>query len=448
MNPPTDRLRHDAIAIYGAAVAAVEPRRALTRALATTPPPQRVRILAMGKAAFPMAAAAIQHLDRLDIPVTGGVVITPDQGESPDPRVRRIAGDHPLPGAGSFAAAAALEQAVAQLTGREEAWVLISGGTTSLIGAPIEGLSPVEYDLLMRALGRAGLPIGDLNRIRKRFSRWGGGRLAVACRAERVRAFVLSDVPGDHPADIGSGPCEPDPTTASEIRQLLETVRATVEVPEVATRLLDRVIRGDLAETPKPGDPGLARVATRVVASNGTALDGAGERARALGYRVIRHPGLIIGDAAGAGRALVRDALAADAGTGTAWIAGGETTVALGGSPGRGGRCQELALAAARELAAAPARRPIVVLAGGTDGRDGPTDAAGAVVDPTTWATIADRGIDPERALAGHDAYPALAAAGALLRQGLTGTNVMDVMVALVGEGTGPQSGSRPLGNR
>ncbi|MCC7131184.1 MAG: DUF4147 domain-containing protein, partial [Gemmatimonadales bacterium] len=265
---------------------------------------------------------------------------------------------------------------------------------------------------------------------------------------ERVRAFVLSDVPGDHPADIGSGPCEPDPTTASEIRQLLETVRATVDVPEVATRLLDRVIRGDLAETPKPGDPGLERVATRIVASNGTALDGAVERAQALGYRVIRHPGLIIGDAAGAGRALVRDALAANAGTGTAWIAGGETTVALGGSPGRGGRCQELALAAARELAAAPARRPIVVLAGGTDGRDGPTDAAGAVVDPTTWATIADRGIDPERALAGHDAYPALAAAGALLRQGLTGTNVMDVMVALVGEGTGPQSGSRPLGNR
>ncbi len=401
----------------------------------------------MGKAAFPMAAAAVQHLDRLEIPVTGGLVVTPDEGDSPDPRLRRVVGDHPLPGARSAAAADALEQAVAQSTPREEAWVLISGGTTSLIGAPIEGVSPIEYQRLTQALGRAGLPIGDLNRIRKRFSRWGAGRLAVACRAERVRAFALSDVPGDHPGDIGSGPCEPDPTTAADVQRLLAAARTGV--PEVATRLLDRVLRGDRPETPKPADPAFARVITRIVASNGTALDGAAERAQALGFRVIRHQGLIIGDAAGAGRALVRDALAADAaGAGTAWIAGGETTVPLGDDAGLGGRCQELTLAAARELAIGSPRRPIVILAGGTDGRDGPTDAAGAVVDATTWATIAARGLDPERALTSHDAYPALAAAGALLRQGLTGTNVMDVMVVLVGDGSNPQSASLPLGHR
>ena len=435
MTRALDRLRHDAIAIYDAAVAAVEPRRALLRSLASTPPPERVRIVALGKAALPMAAGAIEHLDRLEIPVAGGVVVTPDEGPAPDRRLARRTGDHPLPGARSYQAALAVADAAALASPKDEAWVLLSGGTTSLIGAPIDGLSLDEYTRLIDGLGRAGLPIGDLNRLRKRFSRWGAGRLAAACRAGRIRVFALSDVPGDAPADIGSGPCEPDPSTAAELHDVLEAIARRIPLPEAALRLLERVTRRELPETPKPGDPIFDRVTTRIVGSNALALAQGADRAAALGYRVVPVAGPVTGPAEAAGAALVARAMAEPARPSEpiAVIAGGETTVVLGSGPGKGGRCQQLALSAARELAPMGTDPPVVLLAGGTDGRDGPTDAAGAVVDGLTWATITAGHVDPNRALADHDAYPALAAAGALFRPGPTGTNVMDVMVVLRG---------------
>lgn len=429
MNPLLDRLRHDAIAIYDAAVDGVEPRHALTRALALTPPPERVRLLAFGKAAYAMTAAAVQHLERLDIPVSGGVVITSDSGASPDPRLRRLVGDHPLPGAQSEVAAGALAEAIRPADPREETWLLLSGGTTSLIGAPVAGMSSMEYRLLMQALGRAGMPIGDLNRARKRFSRWGGGRLAAALHSGRTRVFSMSDVPGDRPEDIGSGPCAPDPTTASEVADLLR--RANTDIPDLAFRWLDRVVRGDLPETPKPGDRVFDAVSTRVIGSNAVAREQAADRARALGYVAVVDGDLVTGEAAEAGRRIAARALALRAGT--VWIGGGETTVMLGPDHGVGGRCQELALAAARVLEPSAGRPPVVVLAAGTDGRDGPTDAGGAVVHAGTWAAVRAGGLDPERSLARHDAYPALRAAGALLRPGLTGTNVMDVMIVVAG---------------
>ncbi len=437
MNQLLDRLRTDAVAIYAAAVAGVEPRRAVTRAFAGTPPPNPARIIALGKAAYPMAAAAAQHFDRLEVPILGGLVVTPDVGDTPDPRLRRVTGDHPVPGTRSRAAAAALGDALAAINHRDEVWVLISGGTSSLVGAPVDGVSDVEYDLLMRALARAGLPIAVLNRVRKRFSRWGAGRIAAACRGERLRVFLLSDVPGDDPADIGSGPCAPDPSTAAEILSLLDAMGEGTGVPEAALRYLERTVRGMVPETPKPNDPIFDGMTTRLVGSNALALDHAEERALALGYQVRRHTAPIIGEARSVGAELIRSFLADDPPPGTAWIGGGETTVSLGPHHGNGGRCQELALAAAGELAQYRDRRRVTLLAGGTDGRDGPTDAAGAVVDPRTWDAIRQAGLDPDRALARHDAHPALAAAGALLRPGLTGTNVMDVMVVLVGDRPG-----------
>jgi glycerate-2-kinase len=423
------------MAIYDAAVIGVEPRRCLLRALQSTPPPERVRIFALGKAALPMAAAAVEHLDRLEVLLAGGVVVTPDEGESPDRRLLRLVGDHPLPGTRSIEAARAVAEAAALSGPKDEAWVLLSGGTTSLIGAPIDGIGDEEYTRLIAALGRAGLAIGDLNRLRKRFSRFGAGRLATVCRAKRIRVFALSDVPGDAPADIGSGPCEPDPSTATELRPLLDRVAGRVDLPEIAGRLLDRVSAGELPETPKPGDPSFDRVTTRIIGSNAMALAHGAERAAALGYRVVPVAALVTGEATAAGAALVARAMAERVGPSDpiAVVAGGETTVSLGAVHGVGGRCQELALAAARELAPTGGEPPLVLLAAGTDGRDGPTDAAGALVDASTWATIAARDVDPSRALSEHDAYPALAAAGALVRPGLTGTNVMDMMVVLRG---------------
>lgn len=438
-----DQLRHDAISMYDAAIHGVEPSRALTQALATTPPPERVRLIALGKASYAMAAAAVQHLDRLDVPIAGGLVVTPDAGSPPDPRLIRVAGDHPLPGRNSTAAAGALAVAVAEIEPREDVWVLLSGGTTSLIGAPVSEVSPTEYLVLIRALSQSGLPIGDLNRVRKRFSQWGAGRLAHALRAATLRVFALSDVPGDDLADIGSGPTAPDPSTAGEIRRILQRVPRSVTVPDFAWRVLDRVERGDLPETPKPADSVFAGVRSRVIGSNAVARVHAAERARALGYQVVETDTLLTGDAAEAGRTLGR-LVAAYAGGPRAWIWGGETTVSLGEDHGLGGRCQELAIAAAEILAATASDQDILLLAGGTDGRDGPTEAGGAVVDRHSWAAIRAAGLDPSRALARHDAHPALASIGGLLRPGLTGTNVMDIVIAVTGDARDLQ-GKAPL---
>jgi glycerate-2-kinase len=427
----SDRLRDDAVAIYRAGVDAVEPARALGRALATTPPPEdRVWVIALGKAARAMARAAVEHLRLLDVQVAGGLVVT-TSGEPPiEAGLPVLAGDHPLPGADSSAAAAGLGQVVAGVTPHDEVWVLLSGGTSSLVGAPIEEVSAGEFAELHRLVARVGLPIARLNAVRKRFARWGGGRLLQALRSERVRVFALSDVPSDDPADIGSGPCEPDVYRAAEVRRILQEGALWEAAPPAARRYLEGVERGDLPETLKPGEPSVARRSTRVIGGNRAAVAAAADRARTLGYAVVVLPDPLAGEAAEVGVRLARALLADLPRAGRrALIAGGETTVSLGPSPGRGGRCQELALAAAAELAG---RRPgAVLLAAGTDGRDGPTDAAGAVVGPDSWGAIARAGLDPAAALAGHDAYPALDRAGALLRLGPTGTNVMDLVIGL-----------------
>ncbi len=426
-------LRTDALAIYRAALDGADPAAALTAALGEISPRAPVWIIAVGKAARPTVAAALATLERFPTPLRGGLVISPESTED-DSRLPHVRGDHPLPGSGSRAAASALSAVVAQVAPGDEVWVLLSGGATSLLGAPIEGVSDPDYRAFVETVGAAGLPIAGLNLLRKRFSRWGAGRLAVALAAARVRVFAMSDVPGDDLAAIGSGPCVPDGSSASDVRSLLEQYGLTARLPLTIRRELDQVIAGQRPETPKPDAAAFRRVTSRIIGSNAIALDRAAAHAATLGYRVRRLPEPLVGDAAAAGISLARLLVTTPLdGHPIAWLGGGETTVALGHRPGRGGRCQELALAAARNLTDAGADRSLVLLAGGTDGRDGPTDAAGAIVDPTTWPAIAARGVDPELALRRHDAYPALDAVDGLIRIGLTGTNVMDVIVGLAG---------------
>jgi glycerate-2-kinase len=313
-------------------------------------------------------------------------------------------------------------------------WVLLSGGTTSLLGAPVEGITPAELTELYALLLGSGLDITAMNRIRKRFSRWGGGRLALALAPAPVRVYVVSDVIGDDLASIGSGPCVPDPSTAREVRDLLQRSRLWDRIPQSARRQVLAACDGSKAETPKPGDPAFARVTLELIASNGLALEAAAKRAAELGLVPVVENTPLAGEASAAGTSvaatLLQDYAAGSMPQRRCRIWGGETTVTLGETtPGLGGRCQELALSAARALAGAPLG--VSLLAAGTDGRDGPTDAAGAVVDGHTWSAITAAGRDPARDLAAHDAYRALDAAGALLRPGLTGTNVMDVVIGV-----------------
>jgi glycerate 2-kinase len=387
-----------------------------------------------------MARAAVELLVVRGIHPAGGLVVGPGAAESPHPALAYVRGDHPEPGAESLAAAIALASTAARVSGEDEVWVLLSGGTTSLIGAPEPGLTPQELSVIYNLLLGSGLDITATNRVRKRFSRWGGGKLAKALAPARVRVYVVSDVIGDDLASIGSGPCVPDSATADEVHRLLEAAGLWTRIPEAARTMVASVEAGVMPETPKPGDRVFERVTLELIAGNRLALEAAAERATQLGLvpQVIDTP--VAGEAAVAGAHLAatllhncaRDTVPQPTAflPPTCLIWGGETTVSLGeGASGTGGRCQELALAGAKTLA--HARGAVALLAAGTDGRDGPTDAAGAIVDNYTWHAIAEAGRDPAHDLATHNAYRALDAAGALLRTGLTGTNVMDVMIGI-----------------
>lgn len=385
-----------------------------------------------------MARAAVRTLARWGQEPAGGLLVAPTHFPAPHPRIPVVVGDHPEPGPGSLAAAEALGRAAAAVGPDDEVWVLLSGGATSLLAAPVAGIDPGELTVLYHLLLGSGLDITAMNRIRKRFSRWGGGRLAAALAPARVRVFIVSDVIGDDLASIGSGPCVPDPATAADVRELLERARLWDKIPEAARRLVQASASGETAETPKPGDEAFARVTLELIASNRLALEAAANRAAELGLAPVVAETPLAGEASATG-ASVAASLLQNCGPGRntqpaeprrCLIWGGETTVTLGEAPpGLGGRCQEFALAAARVLDGAPPA--VALLAAGTDGRDGPTDAAGAIVDGATWRAAMAAGRTPAHDLATHNAYHALDAAGALLRVGLTGTNVMDVVIGV-----------------
>lgn len=445
--------------LYRAAVTAAAPGPALGRALASHRPEskQRIFLLALGKAAHPMAAEAVDRLRDWGMSPAGGVIVSPAAESPPHPALRSVSGDHPHPGARSFAAAAAVADVVAQVDPADEIWVLLSGGTTSLIGAPIDGVATADLIQLYDLLLGSGLDIAAMNRIRKRFSRWGAGRLTAALAPARVKNFTISDVVGDDLAAIASGPCVPDESTASEVRRALAGAGLWDRTPTSVRDSLEAVLRGQAPETPKPGDPAFKNLYVEIVVSNRLALEAAARRAGELGLSPRVLETALAGEAAPTGRRLAHLLVNYSESSGPqpgglhkdalCLIWGGETTVTLGPTPGLGGRNQELALAAAQILAQHPPppanpAASMAFLSAGTDGRDGPTDAAGAIVDPATWGRIGAAGRDPEADLAGHNAFPALDAAGALIRTQPTGTNVMDIVLGYRAAAGVPDSAS------
>ena len=431
--------------LFHAAVAAADPGAAMEAALATTPisPAGRLFLLALGKASPAMARAALAWSRERGKPMSGGVVISPDLvTDRHPPVIHYLMGDHPIPGENSALAADAIDKLSRELRNEDEVWVLLSGGTTSLVGAPVPGVRPDDYTGLCELLLGSGLDIRATNLIRKRVSRWGAGRLALALSPARVRVFAISDVANDDLATLGSGPCAPDPVSAAELRTMLGTWGLWQRLPPTIGSYIDEVMAGLRGETPKFDDPRFSRVHSRVLASTETALHGALAGAAALGLPATIE-GALQGDATEHGALLAGYLVeAARRGQHGVFLWGGETTVALDQAPTgperisrparprSGGRCQDLALSAAIRLADARVGDRITLLAAGTDGRDGPTDAAGAVVDGTTASAVGN----PRDHLERHDAYPALRRAGALLITGSTGTNVRDLVIALIRE--------------
>jgi glycerate 2-kinase len=427
---------------YHAAVAGADPAattaEAVGRLLGGAEEP--LTILAVGKAGPAMATAAVEACATLGLAPAGGLVIGVAEAPPPHPSLGTMVGDHPLPGPRSFAAARRLGELVERTRGRGTVLVLVSGGTSSLVAAPADGLDEADLVRLYEALLASGADIRVMNTVRKRFARWAAGRLAAALAPARVVCLLVSDVAGDDPAAIGSGPCVPDETTAASLRALLAREGLEHAVPQA---LRDRLGDDAPLETPKPGDPAFAHVTVEVVLGNAQARRAAARRARALGLApvlVVDEP--LADDAALTGSRLAeelvrfREAGLADGESHrplTCMIWGGETVVTLDGTDAPpGGRCQELALSAAFALdALGPRGEGIALLAAGTDGRDGTTPAAGAIVDASTIPSIVGAGRDPRRDLDTHRAHDALAAAGALLQTGPSGTNVGDVVIGV-----------------
>jgi glycerate 2-kinase len=433
----TGSLRDAACEIWRAALAAGRPGPLLERALrvdrstltagGTTLGLERLRrllVLGCGKASAWMAEAVEARLgDR----VTDGLVVVKDGHTRPLRRIRVAEAGHPVPDARGEAAARAIVELAGSAGSDGLVLLLVSGGGSALTPAPAPPVTLEEKREVTRLLLAAGATIGELNAVRKHLSLVKGGQLARAAAPARVVTLILSDVIGDPLDVIASGPTAPDPSTFGDALGVLERRGVTARV---AASVLDRLragARGEIPETPKPGDGIFSRVANIVIGNNALVTDAAVAAAARLGFAPVLLTRALEGEARDVAARLIR--ASTDLPRPGCLVAGGETTVTVRGA-GRGGRCQELALAAALEIAGGA---DTVVLAAGTDGTDGPTDAAGAVIDGLTLGRAAAAGLDARAHLAANDSYPVLAATGDLVVTGPTGTNLLDLYLVLRG---------------
>lgn len=440
--------RRDLTRIYAAAVSAVAPARLIGRALggelegaekvpALLTDASRIFLLAAGKAALGMATELAVRLrpklhDALAIVPSLPLAGDPEpRGTSCAPRdaIRILAAAHPLPDASSQRAAeAALE--IASRAGPGDLLVFaLSGGASAMMAVPAAPVTLADKIAINAALLGSGASIRELNIVRRHLSAIKGGGLLRACGGARVLSLILSDVAQNDLATIGSGPTAADPSTFAEAVGVLKRRGLWGRAPEAIRDRLERGVAGEIAETLKPGDPLLARADNLVIGDNGVAVKAAADAAAAAGYMVDRWRELH-GEADDVGRALSAH-LAAIGGARVCVVAGGEPVVTIR-RRGRGGRAQQAALAMALELERLGHERRIMALFAGTDGIDGPTDAAGAFVSPRTVERAREAGLDPAVALARNDAYPLFSALGDLLITGPTGTNVSDIFIGLV----------------
>ncbi len=412
-------------ALFDVAIAAASPAQCLTPYLAQLQPPKgRTIVIGAGKAAAAMAKAVE---DNWHHPLTGLVVTRYGHGADCQ-QIEVIEASHPVPDAAGRAAAGRILQAVQGLSENDLVIALISGGGSALLALPAEGVSLEDKQAVNRSLLRSGAPIDAMNTVRKHLSSIKGGRLAAASYPARLAAFAISDVPGDDPAVIASGPTVADPTTFADALAVLEKYH--IAPPPSVQRHLQSGASGTIAETPKPGDKRLARTSTKIIATPARSLDAAAAIAQQHGYTIHNLGDRIEGEARDVAAEHAKLALdAAKDGKRIAIISGGETTVTVRGQ-GRGGRNCEYLLALTVALDGAP---NIAAVAGDTDGIDGSEDNAGAYVLPDTLVRARAAGLDFQALLDGNDSYRLFAALDDLIVTGPTRTNVNDFRAILIG---------------
>ncbi len=409
--------------LFDCAVKAADPRRALAPYLPERPVGKTV-VIGAGKGAAQMAAA---FEDLWDDPVEGAVV-TRYGYAAPCRHIRVLEASHPVPDNAGLEATKVLVDAVSGLTEDDLVIALICGGGSALLPAPPDGLTLADEAALNEALLASGAPIGAMNAIRKQVSQSKGGRLAAAAHPARVVSLIVSDVPGDNPAEVASGPTVPCPRDRALARRLIETYR--IKLPD----RLSRHLAAAPEDAPHPTDPAFARDEVHVIASAARSLEAAADLARARGLNAHILSDAIEGEARVVGG--VHAALAREVATRNrpfkrpaVILSGGETTVTLSDKGGRGGRNSEFLLSFAIHIDQADR---VLALAADTDGIDGSEDNAGAFADGTTATRLRHAGHDPANLLARHDAWGAFHAIGDLFVPGPTGTNVNDFRAILI----------------
>lgn len=416
---------------FDAAVAAAYPGEGMARVL-PPPPLGRTLVVGAGKAAASMAAVVDAHWPQ-EAPLSG-LVITRYAHGLPLSRIRCVEAGHPVPDSAGAQAAQEVLTAVAELTEKDRLLVLVSGGGSSLLSLPADGIAMSDLKNLTTDLLRSGAPITEMNIVRKHLSKIQGGRLALASAAP-VTALLVSDVVGDDPSAIASGPCAADPSTFADSLEVLS--RWDVTPPVAITAHLQSGLRGEIPETPKPGDPRLSHVTTHMLATARASLQAAAEVFALAGVRPV-----VLGDAV--------TGEARDVATGFAsWVrelaqdqdpqfarplvllSGGECTVTVRGQ-GRGGRCGEFLLAMGLAVESMGVADRVFGLAADTDGIDGASPHAGALLCPATLSLAREKGISPRKALDANDVLAVFEPLGRVVTTGPTRTNVNDYRAILV----------------
>jgi glycerate 2-kinase len=443
LNPNPQRRAY--LPILEAALAAVEPRACTARALGREGERlhiggraydlrevRNLYVVGCGKAGAPMAQAVEDELgDR----VTGGVVVVKEGHTAPTHTVRLVEAGHPLPDARSVAGARAVVDLAGQAGERDLVLVLISGGGSALLTLPAPGLTLEDLQSLTELLLRCGATINEMNTLRRHCSAVKGGQLARHIAPARAVGLILSDVVGNPLDTIASGPLVPDPTTFADAWAVIERYGLTADLPAAVRAHLQAGLHCEIPDTPKPGDAVFEGVQVDIVGDNASAAERGAQAAAAAAYHSQVFSTFVEGEAREVARvvaALAKEVVRHNRplATPACLILGGETTVTLRGN-GTGGRNQEMALAAALALEGWP---QVTVVALGTDGNDGPTDAAGGIVDGGTVARARGAGLDPLAHLQHNDAYPLLRATNDLLLTGPTNTNVNDLIFVFVEE--------------
>jgi glycerate 2-kinase len=411
--------------MFEAAIAAASPDKAVPANL-PEPPAGRTIVVGAGKAAASMARA-VETRWPPDKPLSGLVVTRYGHGVGPLRRIDVVEAAHPVPDAAGQKAAGRILDLVMGLGPEDLVLCLISGGGSALLSLPARGITLDDKQALNKALLRSGANIHEINCVRKHLSAIKGGRLAVAAAPARIVSLIVSDVPGDDPSVIASGPTTPDATTLADAKAVLRRY-GIVPPPSVQARLDD-----SKAETPKPGDPAFARSETRIIAAPQASLEAAAEVAAQAGYRPLILGDAIEGEAKEVGKVMAAIARqiavhGQPASSPCVLISGGETTVTVRGA-GRGGRNVELLLSLAIQLDGRPR---IFAIAGDTDGADGAEEVAGAIVTPDSLERARRAGLNARAVLADNDAHNFFRVLGDQVVTGPTLTNVNDFRAVLV----------------